>query len=80
MKALKQLMLLGLSTLVLGSGASQAADIRGGFGLVALALEPGLCPEEGPTFAAYLQARPFETRCDALVTLNMGALFQEACK
>jgi hypothetical protein len=27
---------------------------------------PGLWPEEGPIFAAYLQARPFETRCDAL--------------
>jgi len=41
MKALKQLMLLGLSTLVLGSGASQAADIRVGFGLDALTLDPG---------------------------------------
>lgn len=47
---------------------------------LALALEPGLWPEEGPTFAAYLQARPFETRCDALVTLDVGALFAEACK
>ncbi len=47
---------------------------------LSLALEPGLWPEEGPTFAAYLQARPFETRCDALVTLDVGEMFAEACK
>ena len=47
---------------------------------LSLALEPGLWPEEGPTFAAYLQARPFETRCEALVMLDVGALFAEACK
>jgi peptide/nickel transport system substrate-binding protein len=41
MKALKQLMLLGLSTMVLGSGAGHAADIRVGFGLDALTLDPG---------------------------------------
>jgi hypothetical protein len=48
--------------------------------LVALALDPGLWPEEGPTFAAYLQARPFETRCDALATLDIGTMFTEACR
>ncbi len=47
---------------------------------LALALEPGLWPEEGPTFAAYLQARPFETRCDALVTLDITTLFADACR
>lgn len=47
--------------------------------LLALALEPGLWPEEGPTFAAYLQARPFETRCDALVSLDIGKIFTDAC-
>ncbi len=47
---------------------------------VQLALEPGLWPEEGPTFAAYLQARPFETRCDALVAFDIGRLFAEACR
>ncbi len=46
--------------------------------LVALALEPGIWPEEGPIFAAYLQARPFETRCDALSTLDIGALMAQA--
>jgi len=46
--------------------------------LVSLALEPGIWPEEGPIFAAYLQARPFETRCDALSTLDIGALLAEA--
>ncbi|MBL8601111.1 MAG: hypothetical protein JNK72_04225 [Myxococcales bacterium] len=45
---------------------------------VSLALEPGIWPEEGPIFAAYLQARPFETRCDALSTLDVGALVAEA--
>jgi len=45
---------------------------------VSLALEPGIWPEEGPIFAAYLQARPFETRCDALCTLDVGALMAEA--
>lgn len=44
---------------------------------VSLALDPGLWPEEGPIFAAYLQARPFETRCDALVTLNLPRLFPD---
>ncbi len=47
---------------------------------ISLALEPGIWPEEGPIFAAYLQARPFETRCDALCTLDIGALFAEAVK
>lgn len=47
---------------------------------LALALEPGLWPEEGPTFAAYLQARPFETRCDALVGFDLGRIFAEATK
>jgi hypothetical protein len=47
---------------------------------VQLALEPGLWPEEGPTFAAYLQARPFETRCDALIGFDLGRIFAEACK
>lgn len=46
---------------------------------VSLALEPGLWPDDGPIFAAYLQARPFEVRCDALATLDMGALFAKAC-
>lgn len=47
---------------------------------LSLALEPGLWPEEGPTFAAYLQARPFETRCDALIGFDIGRMFAEACK
>ena len=47
---------------------------------VQLALEPGLWPEEGPTFAAYLQARPFETRCDALIGFDLGRIFAEASK
>lgn len=47
---------------------------------VQLALEPGLWPEEGPTFAAYLQARPFETRCDALIGFDLGRIFAEATK
>lgn len=47
---------------------------------VSLALEPGLWPEEGPTFAAYLQARPFETRCDALSTMDVGDLVEKALK
>lgn len=42
---------------------------------VGLCLDPGLWPEEGPIFAAYLQARPFETRCDAMATLDLPALF-----
>lgn len=46
---------------------------------VALALDPGLWPDEGPIFAAYLQARPFEVRCDALATLDVGELFAKAC-
>lgn len=45
---------------------------------VSLALEPGTWPDEGPVFAAYLQARPFETRCDALRSLDIGALMAEA--
>lgn len=44
-------------------------------GFVGLALDPGLWPEEGPIFAAYLQARPFETRCDAMVTMDLPGLF-----
>lgn len=47
---------------------------------VQLALEPGLWPEEGPTFAAYLQARPFEMRCDALIAFDLGRIFAEAAK
>jgi len=47
---------------------------------VQLALDPGLWPEEGPTFAAYLQARPFEMRCDALIGFDLGRIFAEAMK
>jgi serine/threonine protein kinase len=46
---------------------------------VTLALEPGLWPEEGPMFAAYLQARPFESRCEALATFQVGTLLAEVC-
>ncbi len=46
---------------------------------VSMALDPGLWPEEGPTFAAYLQARPFETRADALASLDIGDIFARAC-
>jgi hypothetical protein len=42
-----------------------------------IALDPGLWPEEGPIFAAYLQARPFETRCDAMVTMDLPELFPD---
>ena len=34
-----------------------------------LALDPGLWPDDGPIFAAYLQARPFEVHCDALTSM-----------
>jgi hypothetical protein len=47
---------------------------------VGLALDPGLWPEEGPIFAAYLQARPFETRCDAMVSMNLPALLPDEPK
>lgn len=44
---------------------------------VNLALDPGLWPEEGPIFAAYLQARPFETRCDAMSSMNLPELLPD---
>ncbi|MEZ4389746.1 MAG: hypothetical protein R3A48_01520 [Polyangiales bacterium] len=44
---------------------------------VSLALDPGLWPEEGPIFAAYLQARPFETRCDAMSSMNLPELLPD---
>lgn len=44
---------------------------------VALALDPGLWPDDGPIFAAYLQARPFEVRCDALTSMNLARIFRE---
>lgn len=44
---------------------------------VSLALDPGLWPDDGPIFAAYLQARPFEVRCDALTTMPLGRMFRE---
>lgn len=45
---------------------------------LALALDPGLWPDDGPIFAAYLQSRPFETRCDALASLDVGEIFSRA--
>jgi hypothetical protein len=45
---------------------------------LSLALDPGLWPDEGPTFAAYLQSRPFETRCDALFGMNLPKLIKDA--
>jgi hypothetical protein len=45
---------------------------------LSLALDPGLWPDEGPTFAAYLQSRPFETRCDALFGMNLPKLVRDA--
>lgn len=45
---------------------------------VSLALDPGLWPDDGPIFAAYLQARPFEVRCDALTSMPLGKIFREA--
>lgn len=44
---------------------------------VSLALDPGLWPDDGPIFAAYLQARPFEVRCDALTSMPLGKIFRE---
>ncbi len=44
---------------------------------VSLALDPGLWPDDGPIFAAYLQARPFEVRCDALTSMPLGRIFRE---
>ncbi len=44
---------------------------------VGLALDPGLWPDDGPIFAAYLQARPFDVRCDALTSMPFGRLFRE---
>ena len=44
---------------------------------VGLALDPGLWPDDGPIFAAYLQARPFEVRCDALTSMPLGRMFRE---
>ncbi|MDO9018500.1 MAG: lipopolysaccharide kinase InaA family protein [Deltaproteobacteria bacterium] len=44
---------------------------------VGLALDPGLWPDDGPIFAAYLQARPFEVRCDALTSMNLARIFRE---
>jgi hypothetical protein len=44
---------------------------------VGLALDPGLWPDDGPIFAAYLQARPFEVRCDALTSMNLARIFRD---
>ncbi|MDB4929229.1 MAG: hypothetical protein JWM10_1713 [Myxococcaceae bacterium] len=44
---------------------------------VGLALDPGLWPDDGPIFAAYLQARPFEVRCDALTSMHLGRIFRD---
>ena len=45
-----------------------------------LALDPGLWPDDGPIFAAYLQARPFEVRCDALTSMPLGRMFRDAAR
>ena len=44
---------------------------------ISLALDPGLWPDDGPIFAAYLQARPFEVRCDALTSMPLARMFRE---